>query len=1076
MLSYNLMGGYMEFNYKQLLEKVLLYWRNHDGEAFTSKELKETFSIYELGAIMCNYSFLKAYCDIVYSFSIKLQQIEDLFTSSEAEEIFDIVENPTYIYKYLSDNKLLSLISEDDYNKTFLVARNLSSDEAKIKGFNKVENSFFKAAFICSFSSDELKLQYLKKVNSVDRIIIVSSFKDSSLKEKYINSFMINKGVIIKTLSSDEKKTFYFKKYFKALSDKDKISIIASLKEENKIIELLTLCSDNVKKKTVYYLNSKGILTNNLIEKIIKIMNIKIEIYNILKCDFISDELVFKYLYKLNDNRKIKLIDNMKDSNLKFKAYKFLRKKELMFESIEHSEIFPEYSDEYKFIINIYAKKYNVNLENLICLAFNVSLNILKVIKNENIINILNSSSEEFMKIVQLFSKENLKMTSSSMNDILNALLQRKFRIQHSDIILVFTDMLNAIKIFDRNFLLEKINMMYKFIDIDKLISKEGLSKEQFINLLLFKDEKALLLLHEIAAKFILEKRNIYIKENLEICKRQCTIDKISVSNLTNYIMTSFPVELIITLILRELNTNYLTEFECEFIKNKDLKELVLNKKNNNNYKINVNDMKIFNKIFDKIAVKFYSQNSIDINTQKKSFEFKNLDMDFLVNVMTNLDINKMRKYLLSDSYDFDKLLNFINQYKLIGWGKIFDFLLSQTDIVANEETVANFIQNFGLFYKCLENKKNNGQLANISITALLDLASCYNFESNKYALVLGFENFKYIVSNPGPNAATLPKEKRLKEIDKLLKIIRNRKFVTVPTIDKTFCLKNNKKINIVVGNFSNIINLTYGERTGSCMRIGGPGESLFRFCLNDENGFHIRFSNPNGKLISKVSGYRNGNTVFLNGLRYSEDPNYTNKDLIQACKAVSDELIKLSKDSFVPIDNVIISNEYSMKESDMLVKNLNISNSQSGMQSFYTDIKSNSIVLSSSNNDELVPIKLGIKSLPKYFVKRDKQKLLYGVECQEYIIHLKSLDQVLSGSKIDSITVKDEKNILFGIVGEDWVVAITKDGFLNEYIMNNSNDKEQAKKEMKSALIYLKENYNKINIKDVNVHIKKLI
>ena len=46
--------------------------------------------------------------------------------------------------------------------------------------------------------------------------------------------------------------------------------------------------------------------------------------------------------------------------------------------------------------------------------------------------------------------------------------------------------------------------------------------------------------------------------------------------------------------------------------------------------------------------------------------------------------------------------------------------------------------------------------------------------------------------------------------------------------------LKNGKKINIVVGNFSNIINLTYGERTGACMRIGGAGKSLFNFCLTN--------------------------------------------------------------------------------------------------------------------------------------------------------------------------------------------------------------------------------------------------
>ena len=115
--------------------------------------------------------------------------------------------------------------------------------------------------------------------------------------------------------------------------------------------------------------------------------------------------------------------------------------------------------------------------------------------------------------------------------------------------------------------------------------------------------------------------------------------------------------------------------------------------------------------------------------------------------------------------------------------------------------------------------------------------------------------------------------------------------------------------MHVVVGNFTHPSNLTHGERTGACMRIGGAGKSLFDFCLEDDNGFHIRFVNPKtGKFVSRVSGFRNGNTVFLNELRFSEDSEYTNKDVVEACKLIARELIEVSKESELPIDNVVVT------------------------------------------------------------------------------------------------------------------------------------------------------------------------
>ena len=52
--------------------------------------------------------------------------------------------------------------------------------------------------------------------------------------------------------------------------------------------------------------------------------------------------------------------------------------------------------------------------------------------------------------------------------------------------------------------------------------------------------------------------------------------------------------------------------------------------------------------------------------------------------------------------------------------------------------------------------------------------------------------------------------------------------------------------------------------------------------CGKNENGFHMSFNDPlTGDLVSRVSCFRNGNTLFLNQLRYSLSIKYDEKDLI---------------------------------------------------------------------------------------------------------------------------------------------------------------------------------------------------
>lgn len=1077
----------MEINQEQLVNKILSFWKEYEDKSYSLVELKQIFNVYELFAILDNdFSNSK----VIDKFQSDIRNLPGLFTENEAFELFNNQSFHSYnrflLLEYLGDEKLLAL--GPDFQ--FAISKYLSSDEVRSQVLETINDKKDRAYFLKSFETDAFKLKYLKNIAADDRFEVICSFKDESLKEKSINLFSANKGKIISSFTSDEKKIDYFKKYFKVLNNEDKSDILSSLKNDEQVLYFLRFCNDKVK-AAVADNRCKNVL---FVEEVIKMMSSKTSLALFLKdssfgyseeaikyIDQITDTILFfdvvanlddkykiRYLDKFSDKQKIELITNMSDI-YKFQAFKYIQDKNLLFELIEHCEMFPKYHDEYEYIIDLYTKRYNLKKENLQFVVSNISLSILKIIESPNIIKILKASPESFNKVMQFFDKEQLKMNSSAMNDILNTFLQREFRINAAEIILLFPNMLNAIENKDKEFLVEKVREIAKNFDINDELKKNNWNLSQFIDLLLDKNEKAIDCLHKFSTKFIRNSRNSYVQNNLQKAMEQSTTNKYDKNDLLKYMIANFPVEIILAYFPKYVNDkslSYLTEEEINLIKNKELiKKIILYKKNPQNYEQIPDEvkeaMKSFNAVFEK-SVAIHSINYFsDINMERKTCIFKDVDEDFLVNIMMYLDIDKMEKDLFNNKELYEKLMKLWNQYKIGGWGKTFYTLSNSTGIMVEPEIVANFIQYFGLSYESLQEKVDKGELAQISLTALLDLANCYSSESKKYAMVFGAEDFKYIASNPGPNASTMVKEKRIEKALESLRTIRNRQYVSVPSVDQDFTLKNGKNINIVVGNFSNPINLTYGERTGACMRIGGAGRSLYNFCLEDDNGFHIRFSDPNtGKFISRVSGFRNGNTVFLNELRNSENLKFNNKEVVEACQLIAQELINLSKDSTLPIDNVVITPHYAMQDSGMSEQELGIANPQQGMKRFYTDVSSTSVVLATSfQNNQLVPVKLGVKKVPKYPVKRDKQMILYNKEGQERVAHLKSLDQVLSGSVVEEVDIEVDEKIVVCFTGEDWCVTIDKEGNLNEFIMNNTNNKKQALDEVQKALAYLKEN-----------------
>ena len=1089
----------MNVDYNNLLNKMLDYWKMYDGLAFTTDSLRACFTPLELFTIGYDDVFRNLHYTVSQEFSKKLKGLKGLFTPSEAAEFKNYLSFPLDLVDYYDDDTLCSLIENNaDFTSSVILSR-ISSDEIREELLKRTKETLNKVEIISSFESDEMKLKHLKEVPIGYKSNIICTLKDEFLKEKFIGIFKGDVSLVISSLSSDEKKMKYYKRYFLFLQSDGKAQIISSLDSADLILECLKSVNDYIKCEVIWrtnILNSEQkiavlstVKNRRRLAEVISYSSSEPKIINAF-IDTINDShLISEIIKQLPDKEKIcfigkcsekhvlEILKEMYEPKYVFEGLKYLTKFSNIVEVLEHTEHFPSYIDEYEYLIDLYVKNYNLNKGNLLKLVKKVSLGVLRVIKNDNILKLINSNPEDFDKILALFDENKIDMTSGAMNDILNSLLQREFRIKHADIVLIFPYFLNAIENNDRKLIIDNLNMLSQNVDLIEELQNNNLSINEFVELLIQKNENAINILHGLTTKYIRSKRNDFIKDNLEGAKKLTADALVDNKDKVKYVIENFPVELIMKFLPKEKiirDEEYegysYTDVEYEFLKQRDLiKKIILYKKNPMQYDSIPDEVKNNMKVFNNVMLKTCDRMHINhIEGLRKNYVFKKASEESFVSILMNLDIDRMKNGLFDNPEMYKKLNELLERYKIVGWDNIFSPVLAKCGIMVDSEIIANFIQYFDLSYNELKRKVEAGELGSISLTALIDLANCYSKESQKYSLLFGDEDFKLIAGNPGPNSASMVKKDRIAKAVNLVKVIRERDYVTVPPVDKDYILSNGKKMNIVVGNFSNMINLTYGERTGACMRIGGAGESLFNFCLENENGFHIRFVNPQtGALVSRVSGFRNGNTVFLNQLRDSIDSEYTDLDVVESCRLIAEEIIELSKNSPTPIDNVVVSPHYAMKKSGMLSENLGVPDIQKGMKKFYTDVTSTSIVLAtSSDNRKLVPIKLGNHGLKKYLVQRDKIRLLYDKAASEYIAHLETIDQVMSGISIDMVNVAIKEDILLCYAGEDWCVYVDKNGRIDSFILNNSNNRELAIDEMQKTLEYIKNNLsNEMNI-----------
>lgn len=513
-------------------------------------------------------------------------------------------------------------------------------------------------------------------------------------------------------------------------------------------------------------------------------------------------------------------------------------------------------------------------------------------------------------------------------------------------------------------------------------------------------------------------------------------------------------------------NSNYLTKNQSLFKLISEQPDLFVecltfikygtNEEYTHNLKNITNNLKIVRPFLQELATNPNLGVLSQINTDqiKKDYYFEDNHPNYY-ELISNIDFNILSANTLSKPEILTTLTNNLNKSNILNWGTIFEPLQTETDLQFTTTDIAKFIQ---YYYKISEQRLKEKQTINLTIPNIITEAQILGTLPGIYDGILGKEDKDLIKKNPPRNAA-VKKQKNNENLNEAIKLtieLFNRTKVTIPTF-RELCPTANpyKQLEVSVGNFTSPSNLTHGERTGSCMRIGGAGEGLFKFCLQNDHGFHIELRDPLTKeYISRVSGFRpiGSNTIILNELRQSCNySKYSDEDIVEAITKTSELLIKKSQDSPNPIENIIIEKSYALEKNKTFpplnIQNINF---QQGLNKFYCDTLQNSraiLLATSTPKDQEVKFTFNNPDV-MYETLRDQPIYSENLtdELKEKITRIQLVNEIIqNGGNYEYLEIPTfEHGFQYGAVGGDWYSYVDDEGKNHEVVIESNKERAQ--------------------------------
>ncbi len=723
-------------------------------------------------------------------------------------------------------------------------------------------------------------------------------------------------------------------------------------------------------------------------------------------------------------------------------------------------------------LIKLISKYEELNEKNLKEIINKFGYQILKYINSENIRELINSNNQDLDKILCMFNEKNLTIDAHKKDSIIESVVQREFMFFESESYNIFSIMeeqlakndTNLKDIFDR--VIETVfNKRPKKLQI--ICTSNNITIEELFQNI--KNGKSLDILHQITQQYIEIQREEYSKIRTPEFIKLLDLDKVFKKE---WIQKKY-IQVKDTNTIKnkiKIVTNNLTEDQEKLIGNNEQLEYIIEFKKNPTEeilkKIERKNLKVFNEILN---ILYEKEQLNDIPEEEKEnaeyiYSFKKVKSDYLIEILSQIDIKCIKEKLLTSEETYRTLLEILNKHKYLGFGQTFYPVIDDIDLNIGSQAIAGFINCFYKLYNEYEctGEKQKKFIENHTMTKLLEEGYCHEITSNKYAILIGDEDFKLIFSNTGTNRASSTVQVRLNNILEVIPKMYDKHYLTIPPINETITLKNGKQIKIEIGQPLDFTNLTVGERTNACLRSKGAFRDLWEFILTNKNGFNIIFKTPTDKFISRVSGIRNGNTIFENELRNSVLKEYTNEDLIEVNQIVTQLLENYTRKSEYPIENILITSDYAMEKEKEKLKQITTNRKEAmyGLNFNYENSDNfKGIVL--SNNGELKEIKLGKNETELYTINKNI-KTYYKEDAIKKIKQLHAINQLLNGVPIEDIEINDQEydiESISCISNNQYYILKYKEEIIDTFVLDKYRQNEEVLNDINNRLELKNEN-----------------
>ena len=1005
----------------------------------------------------------------------------------------------------LLDEKIKIISSSQDKDVIRNIVSSLSDDE-KIKYidiyFDKIKGGVIPI-------SDTVKSKYINDNinNYIRNIPLNATIIDESLQEKNI----IN---MISTLVSDEEKLNFMKAYLDTYTYSLKNKEI--IRDLIKDIDLGT-CIKFINESILFYAQQYCFVRYLSLDKQLQIIPyvsfyLREELIQSLSSDLqegLISEIPFERIEDLSNilKKSVKELLRYYNSDVIRENINYVFQLELSYNDLigvlQEREILNDYlfiSNNIKSFLLFFSKKSGIAINKLQQFYDLFGEQLIFYLTNENIREILVSGDESFNKLIELFNSS--RLNEQNFNTIYNSLVQIKFGIDNAEVFMFFNE-LNSEK--NEEIYKGKIKKIIPYLNIDNLLKQSlfveyiNIKKynleyvnnniEEIINTLMKEkietkdimiEQRLVQVLNVICNNYISTKRELYLKEMMKNIDNELNLPKIPVKDKVVFkVISELSSEELIKL-FSMIDINLLTDEQKLLISNQEiLLECIKFKKSPQQYQENIgivtrNELlSRYLKIFNKLTEVLFNSNLLDnyVTENEMQAYIPQKIGEFGLQVLESLDYHEVLNNVLFTE-KFDELKEIIKKYGFLGLNDVFGNFIEKLGLEFDVYSVTTLIEFYPVISKKIDiiREKNQGNGRMVSMKNYLDIANLYSGSGFFPRLLFGEENFEFFRKNPGPNAAHyIVGGARVIKAEEYISKMFKREYITVPPINEVISNNSgNKSLRVVVGDVTSMINFTYGERTGACMRIGGVADSLFDFAMTNDSGFHIRFEDPStGEFVSRITCFRNGNTLFFNQLRKSTSPDYDDNDLCEICNKVANELVERTSNSLYPINNVIISSGIAMGKYVTKLQGVNFDNILEGYSTFYNDLTGTKYVLATSAKDkpyeEFVP---GPDNAEKYPVLRSKVKSYEDAKnAVTRINQLKAINQLMVDKSLGEVEPLKNDEVVFAITGEDWYLYVDNKGNVQRKILDNlpESKRDKAQMELKAALVVINSKFNDI-------------